>query len=89
MLLSGVENLNGVDHAYADLSLSTGGGPFDFAMGYAVKRLRGASLTVRVMNNPATFVLTSDEVENYNRLEIWSRNWRKHETESFILGGNN
>lgn len=89
LLISGVENLMGIDHAYADISAVTGGGSLDttFAMGYVVRRVRGASMTVRVLNNPASFSLTNDPVENYNRLESWSRNWKRHETESYVLGG--
>jgi hypothetical protein len=44
-------------------------------------------MTVRVLRNPAYFSLTADPVVNYERLEIWSRNWRRHETESYVLGG--
>jgi hypothetical protein len=87
LLITGVENLLGRDHAYADVGAVTGGAPFDFTMGYAVKRVRGASMTVRVLRNPAYFSLTADPVVNYERLEIWSRNWRRHETESYVLGG--
>jgi hypothetical protein len=90
LLISGVENLLGIDHAFADVSAATGGGVLDtsFAIGYVVRRVRGASMTIRVLNNPAHFTLDpTDFVENYNRLEVWSRNWRRHETESYALGG--
>jgi hypothetical protein len=89
LLISGVENLLGVDHAYADISALTGGGRFDTAstMGYIVSRVRGASMTIRVLNNPSHFILDGDAATNYLRLEEWSRNWRRHETESYVLGG--
>ncbi len=89
LLISGVENLLGIDHSFADIGGITGGGALDtgFTMGYVVSRVRGASMTVRVLNNPAYFVLVNDQAENYNRLEAWSRNWRRHETESYVLGG--
>jgi hypothetical protein len=89
LLISGVENLLGIDHAYADIGALTGGGRFDTAstMGYIVSRVRGASMTIRVMNNPAQFNLDPDAATNYLRLEEWSRNWRRHETESYVLGG--
>jgi len=88
MIIDRIENIAGRDHAYAELAPHMGpGGAFDFAMGYAVKRVRGASITVRVLRNPAHFRLSSDPVLNYERLEVWSRNWRRHETESYVLGG--
>lgn len=89
LLISGVENLLGIDHAYADIDTLTGGGRFDTAstMGYIVSRVRGASMTIRVLNNPSQFNLVPDAATNYLRLEEWSRNWRRHETESYVLGG--
>jgi hypothetical protein len=88
-LISGVENLMGIDHAYADIGALTGGGRFDTSstMGYIVSRVRGASMTIRVLNNPAHFNLDPDPATNFVRLEEWSRNWRRHETESYVLGG--
>ena len=89
LLLGGVENLRGVDHAFAELGPLTLGNPFDYSMGYAVRRIRGASLTVRVLSNPAYFFLGGDEVDNYRKLELWAQSWRVHETESFVAGGEN
>ena len=88
LLLDGVENLLGVDHASANVPLPLGAS-FDFSMGYAVRRVRGESLTVRVLNNPAYFFLGADEVDNYRKLELWTEHWRRHETESFVAGGEN
>ena len=49
----------------------------------------GASLTVRVLYNPAYFFLGADEVDNYRKLDLWAQHWRRHETESFVAGGEN
>ena len=89
LLLGGVENLLGVDHSFAELAPYTLGEPFDFSMGYAVRRVRGASMTVRVLNNPSYFFLGADEVDNFRKLELWAQRWRRHETESFVAGGEN
>ena len=94
LLISGVENIQGVDHAFSDVKPlidpgSTNIPAFDSTMGYAVKRVRGASMTVRVLHNDALFSLSTDPIENYSRLEVWSRTWRRHETETYVLGGTN
>lgn len=86
--IDGVENVRGADLAYADIRGRAGlGAVFDFSNNYAVRRVRGASLKVRVLWNPARFNLVTDEVANYNALEEWMRSWRKTETESFRTGG--
>lgn len=88
LLMDRVETLLGIDHAYADLSLLIGpGSQFDFFSGYAVRRVRGASMTLRVLHNDSIFNLGADPVANYDRLQLWSRNWKRHETESYVLGG--
>ncbi len=88
VMLEDVENINVVDHARADLQDRMGPNTaFDFTMGYAVRRVRGASMTVRVLHNDSMFSLAQDPQENYRRLEGWAENWRRHEAESYILGG--
>ncbi len=52
--------------------------------GFGVRGVRGASVSVRAMWNPATFTLTSDETENLENFEKWGRNWRRVQTESFL-----
>jgi hypothetical protein len=90
LIIDRVENLGGRDHAYAELAPLIGAGSvLDFSQGYAVRRVRGASMTIRVLHNDASFNLTPDPVENYERLGVWARTWRRHETESYVLGGSN
>jgi hypothetical protein len=90
LIIDRVENVMGRDHAYAEVGpLMGAGSAFDYSQGYAVRRVRGASLTVRVLSNSAMLSLTPDPVLNYERLEVWARTWRRHETESFVLGGAN
>jgi type II secretory pathway pseudopilin PulG len=63
---------------------------FDFSNGYAVRGVRGASLAVRVLWNPETFLLTDDAAQNYRTLERFMRSWRRVETETFLpTGGQN
>lgn len=62
---------------------------FDWSRGYSVRRVRGASLKVRVMWNPTAFRLESDAVRNYNELDVWMRNMRRTENESLQIGGRN
>lgn len=62
---------------------------FDWSRGYSVRRVRGASLKVRVMWNPGAFRLEADPVKNYNELDAWMRNTRRTENESLQIGGRN
>lgn len=85
--ISGVERLGAFSMAFADITQRAGAGAvFDFGNGYAVRGVRGASLKVRVMWNPAHFSLIADEAENFTRLDEWMRNWRRTETETFLEG---
>lgn len=56
----------------------------DFSNGYAVRRVKGASVSARVLWNPATFTLSNDSAENLRRFEIWSRNWRRTVVETYL-----
>lgn len=60
---------------------------FNFSNGYAVRRVRGASVGVRAMWNPLVFNLGEDPVDNMNRYQQWERGWRKSRTETFLMGG--
>lgn len=60
---------------------------FDYRYGYAVRRVRGASLEVRVMWNPASFRLGNNPAANMQELEKWMRNWRQTRTETFLVTG--
>lgn len=63
---------------------------FDFAFhGYAVRRVKGASLAVRVLWNPSFFNLTADPDDNHRRYEVWSRDWRRTVLETFLAQGEN
>ncbi|HRJ25990.1 MAG TPA: hypothetical protein PLO61_00595 [Fimbriimonadaceae bacterium] len=59
----------------------------DFSNGYSVRRVRGASMAIRVLWNPATLALTADPVANLRQFEIWNRNWRVSETETILIKG--
>ncbi|HRI42951.1 MAG TPA: hypothetical protein PLL78_03630 [Fimbriimonadaceae bacterium] len=60
---------------------------FNFSNGYAVRRVRGASVGVRAMWNPLVFNVGEDPTENMNRYHEWERGWRKSRTETFLMGG--
>ena len=77
----------GLGLAYLDISTKLPGATFDTALGYAVRRVRGASMKVRVLWNPASFRLSNDTADNYNRLEEWMRSYRRIETQSFSVRG--
>lgn len=88
--ISDQQNVLGVQLAFIDIRSKLGpGAVFDYGNGYAVRRVRGASATVRVLWNPTQFALGGDELENYNRLEQWMRSTRRIETESFVMSGEN
>lgn len=88
--ISDQQNVLGVQLAFIDIRTKAGpGAVFDYSNGYAVRRVRGASATVRVLWNPTQFSLGLDELENYSRLEQWMRNTRRIETESFVMAGEN
>lgn len=60
---------------------------FDFSNGYAVRRVSGASVTVRVLWNPDVFALTNVARDNLVGLDRWMRGWRKTSIETFLMGG--
>lgn len=62
---------------------------FDWSNGYAVRDVRGASVSVRVLWNPDTFYPTSTLTENWNRFVTWSRTWRQMKVETFLQKGEN
>ncbi len=55
--------------------------------GYAVRGVRGASVSVRVLRNPAYLSLGAVPADNMVALEQWGRNWRRSETETFLQRG--
>jgi len=85
--ISGVETIGGISVAYAQLPA---GSNFDFARnGYAVRRVKGASIRVRSYFNPETFTLGSDSARNFTRFQDWAENWRTTDTETYDAGANN
>lgn len=55
--------------------------------GYAVRGVRGSSVSVRVLRNPAFIKLGAVPADNMVSLEQWGRNWRRSETETFLQRG--
>lgn len=73
---------------YIDIADVLGGAaqPLNFARyGYAVKNVKGASVSVRVAWNPATFKLIQDADENIRSFEKWMQNWRRTSSTSFMV----
>lgn len=52
--------------------------------GVGVRSVRGASITVRTLWNPAEFNLTTDEPTNLLHFEQWAQNFRRTQTDSFM-----
>lgn len=65
------------------------GATLDFTNGYAVRGVRGVSMRVRAMWNPETVRLGDDGAANHRAVRSWSQNWRRLETEGFVLGSLN
>jgi len=58
---------------------------FDFATyGYAVRRVKGASVSVRVLWNPAAFTLGPNVADNLDAFNRWLGNWRVVKTDTFL-----
>ncbi|HVL39446.1 MAG TPA: prepilin-type N-terminal cleavage/methylation domain-containing protein [Fimbriimonadaceae bacterium] len=72
--------------AFVDIRDVLGGSPiFDrWSYGYAARGVKGASVGVRVLWNPAFFSLGADAAQNYDRFEVWGQNWRRTNTETFL-----
>lgn len=63
------------------------GGSFYSGNGYVARGVKGASIAVRVLHNPASFSLTNTPATNIQRLEQWGRNWNRRTVETFIQRG--
>lgn len=61
----------------------------DFSAGYAARGVKGSSIAVRVLWNPAILKLTPNSAENFINLEKWGQNWRRTVTETFLQRGEN
>lgn len=55
--------------------------------GYAVRRVKGASLVVRALNNRAAFKVGEDQAENLENFDKWMRSWKKASTETYLQRG--
>ncbi len=74
--------------AFIDLTEVDGGATtFDWSVGTPVRRVKGASVTVRALWNPATFTLGSDPVANVQAIEKWGRNWRRYNVDTYLQRG--
>jgi hypothetical protein len=61
---------------------------FDFSTyGYAVRGVKGASVNVRVLWNPNTFILGPDSPTNFNSYDKWAQGYRRQSTETFLTKG--
>ncbi len=72
------------------LDLSTIVDSLDSArFGYAVRGVKGASLSVRVLHNPNKLNLTADSAKNLRALEAWMQGWRRSTTTTYLQRGEN
>jgi type II secretory pathway pseudopilin PulG len=55
--------------------------------GYAVRNVKGASLTVRALQNPAFFTMNASNQENLESFDKWMRTWKKVSTETYLQRG--
>lgn len=72
--------------AYVDIqSVDSSASTFDITTyGFAVRGARGASVSIRVLWNPATLSFTSDTAANLRAFEVWGREWRRTTTETYV-----
>lgn len=70
------------DAAQFDLRPTNMGG-----RGYAVRRVKGATITVRALFNPAYFSLRGTNAENLENFDKWMRTWKRVTTETYIQRG--
>ena len=74
-----------IDLREADAS-ATG---FDFSRGYAVRGVRGVSVTVRVWHNEGVFHLDNVSADNISALDTYLSQWRLTSTETYLQRGSN
>lgn len=55
--------------------------------GYAVRRVKGASIVVRALTNRSFFKLGGDTADNLANFDKWMRTWKKITTESYLQRG--
>lgn len=78
-------------YPFADLTaVDPAATSFDFTVnGYQVANVKGASVSVRVLWNPAFFNLTADPAENMRRFNTWMSSWRYSETQTYLQRSEN
>jgi hypothetical protein len=52
-----------------------------------VRGVRGSSVAVRVLWNPAKFTLNGTDQQNMAAFDKWGANWRKSLTETYLQKG--
>ncbi len=62
---------------------------FNYNLGYAVRRVKGASVAVRVLWNPNSFSLGADPQDNNVRFARWTQTWKRTLVETFLAKGEN
>lgn len=73
---------------YVDIStLDPTATAFDFGNGYAVRYVRGASLVVRTLWNPAMFTVASNNTQNWENFVLWSRTWKRNTVDTYLQRG--
>ena len=54
------------------------------AYGSVARGVKGASLAVQVLWNPASFNLTSNPAQNLQKLNVWGQSWRKEGSQTYL-----
>jgi type II secretory pathway pseudopilin PulG len=62
---------------------------FDFTNGYAVRRVKGVSVSARVLWNNAVMRFGNDSAANMRAFEVWTRTWRKTVIDTYLEKGEN
>jgi hypothetical protein len=63
------------------------GARLDYSNGYAVRRVRGAWLSVRVSYNNTSMPIGPDSAANLTELNRWIGSLKRIETETFLMKG--
>ncbi len=80
--------VGGLRLGYVDIRDRISGNPFlDFSQGYAVRRVRGVSMSVRVTWGAGSIKLGPDENENLSELSKWFSDLKRVQTETFLTQG--
>lgn len=56
----------------------------DARFGTPVRGVKGSSLTVRVLWNPDSTTIGTDQIANLQRADQWGRGWRRHTHDTYI-----